>query len=65
MVRELVSHRDDQKKEYRLILWQVIVPAPGRHAGARRTSLHLDKRIHNLDRETAGMSRPSSIDIWM
>lgn len=65
MVRELVSHRGDQKKEYGLILWQVFVPTPSRYAGARRTSLHLDKWIHNLDREAAGVSRSSSIDIWM
>lgn len=47
------------------MLWQVFVPAPSRHAGARRTSLYLDKWIHNLDREAARMFRSSSINIKM
>jgi hypothetical protein len=47
------------------MVWQVFVSTSGRHAGARRTSLYLDKRIHNLDRETFRMSGPSRIDIWM
>lgn len=65
MVREPVPHRDDQQGEHRLMLWQVLVPTAGWHAGARRTSLHLDKWIHNLDREAARMYRPSSINIWL
>lgn len=65
MVRELMSHRSGQQEEYRLMLWQVFVSTAGRHACARRPSLHFDEWIHNLDREGVRMYRPSSINIWM
>jgi hypothetical protein len=65
MVQDSMSHRGDQQKELRLMFGQVFVSTSGRYAGARRTSLHLDKWIHNLDREAFRMSRPSRIDIWM
>jgi hypothetical protein len=65
MVWESVSHESGQHKGHRLILWQVFFPSSGRYTGAKRTSLHFDQWIHNLDREAFRMYGPGRVDIWM